>query len=144
MYIIMFCISSILGLSAIALLTIGKRKYEKLGGLLSAIASVLFGFNMNIPMPVIYPLNNETEIYNNKLEITTVPFVKIYYSLDGSEPKNGNVYLEPIMINGSTTVSTRSLFLFYWSDIEKSAYNFDSILLTEEVIDEKTTDIKTI
>ena len=144
MYIIIFCISSILGLSAIALLIIGKRKYEKLGGLLSAIASVLFGFNINIPMPVIYPLNNETEIYNNKLEITitSVPFVKIYYSLDGSEPKNGDVYLEPIMINGSTTVSTRSRFLFYWSDIEKSAYNFDSILLTEEVIDEKTTDIK--
>lgn len=132
MYIVIFCLSLLLGLAAVILLFIGftrkKRKYENMGVFLSALVAFIVIWVIEIPSPIIYPLNNETEIYNNNLDVTisSVPFVSIYYSLDGNDPKKGQLYAEPIKINNSTTVSARSRFLFFWSDIMKSAYNFDS------------------
>lgn len=136
MYIATFCLSLILGLIAVILLFIGfrskKHKYESIGGILSALAALIVTSLIEIPLPTIYPLNNDTEIYNNNLDITisSVPFVRIYYSLDGSDPKKGQLYSKPFEITNSTTVSARSRFLYIWSDISKSAYNFDQTVLS--------------
>lgn len=136
MYIVTFCLSLILGLTAVILLFIGfrskKHKYESIGGILSALVALMVSSAIEIPPPTIYPLNNDTEIYNNNLDVTisSVPLVSIYYSLDGSDPKKGQLYSEPIGITNTTTVSARSRFLYLWSDVSKSAYNFDQTVLS--------------
>lgn len=48
---------------------------------------------------------------------------KIYYSLDGSDPKYGELYSEPIIILESTTVCAKSNFLWLWSDVSTVTYN---------------------
>lgn len=98
----------------------------------SALVALMVSSVIEIPPPTIYPLNNDTEIYNNNLDVTisSVPLVSIYYSLDGSDPKKGQLYSEPIGITNTTTVSARSRFLYLWSDVSKSAYNFDQTVLS--------------
>lgn len=44
--------------------------FSALAALISAIIAILSYVNINVPIPTILPLNNETENYVNNIEIT--------------------------------------------------------------------------
>lgn len=117
MYIVLCCISIVLAVVSVILLIIGFKKedkYQGSAGVAIALISVCVALNIDIPSPTIFPLNNDTEVYDNDLTITITsePFTKIYYSVDGSDPKGENIYSEPIQINSTTTISTRGHFFY--------------------------------
>lgn len=132
MYIITLCLSVLFGIATIVFAIIGiinkKSKYDKIATLLSAVATLITYLNINIPQPTIYPLNNNTETLRESMliTITSDPFAKIYYTLDGSDPKDGSVYSEPFVINKSTTVLAKARFLFFWSEPTKIEYHLAS------------------
>lgn len=105
-------------------------KYGIIASIFSGFATLISLISIKIPNPLILPLNNETQIYDNKVGITIYfeesPFFEIYYSTDGIDPKYGNMYLTPINITESTTICARNKFLWWWSDVEKSSYIIDS------------------
>lgn len=111
----------------IALVKEGKNgKYEKEASLFSGAITLVSLFSVNIPKPIILPLDNETHAFSNSVEIAFYQendfLLEIYYSTDGTDPIGGKLYQGPIVITESATVCARSKFLWRWSDIEKSAY----------------------
>ena len=72
-------------------------------------------------------MNNESQIYTDQVEISIEQpnYIKAYYSLDGSEPMQGNKYEHPIVITKSTTVVARNKFLGFWSESSERAYIFE-------------------
>ena len=68
------------------------------------------GFNVNVPEPNIYPLDNETRTLRSEEEISIISDdgYTVYYSLDGSDPKDGFKYEEPFTINETLTVCARA------------------------------------
>lgn len=154
MYIVLCCISIVLAVVSVILLIIGFKKedkYQGSAGVAIALLSVCVALNIDIPSPTIFPLNNDTEVYDNDLTITitSVPFTKIYYSVDGSDPKGENIYSEPIQINSTTTISTRGRFFWCWSEVNKSAFTFlntqpstiDNNMVEKESEEEQESDI---
>lgn len=132
-FVIFFTISVLCAITTVvfALIALIKREnklFSSLATILSAILTLIAGFNVNVPSPIIYPLDNETHTYfdNAEIYIESGGF-DIYYSLDGSNPQNGEKYENPIIITCPVTVSARSNFLFWWSDISKSAYKFENL-----------------
>ena len=113
--------------------TIASMFTSFFGTLISAVAI----FNIEIPQPNIYPLNNDTQTYCESIEITMQSDNKygmeIYYSLDGTDPINGDKYESAITISNSTTVCARSKFLGHWSKIVKEAYRFEKITYDDYV-----------
>lgn len=108
-----------------------SNRLNVLAAIGSLVLTIYFGINIKPPVPVILPLDNDTRIYSDSAEITIESGgFDIYYSLDGSDPKNGRKYENPIIITNSTTVSARSKFLWRWSEPNKSAYRFESIPIT--------------
>lgn len=110
-----------------------KKESSPKSGILSIIISVcslivtlLASFQIKLPSPIILPLG-EDEIFENIIEISIkseVKGCKIYYSLDGSDPKeNGMEYQGTMGVSDSLTVCARSKFLVWWSDISKSSFN---------------------
>ena len=103
--------------------------------------------NIDVPKPNIFPLNNDTQIYTGNLTIEITSdnnTLDIYYSIDGTDPKYGELYENPIDISGSTTVAARTKFLWWWSDISKSSYKFGNTQNTtvnsvDNYIDDQTT-----
>lgn len=92
-------------------------------GFFISVIGVILTLLYAIPAPIIYPLDNETRIYSDNTEIIIESDgFDIYYSLDGSDPKNGKKYENSIIITESTTISARSKFLWKWSDIATRAY----------------------
>ena len=101
---------------------------------LGIMLTVVTSLNVKIPSPTILPLDNDTKRYTDDLEITVTTenvssAVDTYYTLDGSEPKYGSQYKNPIYISESTTVSARNKFLWWWSDISKSGYTFEEMTI---------------
>ena len=92
----------------------------------SAIIGFISIFNINVPCPTIYPLDNESKLYSDDVEITidSWDFFKTYYSLNGDDPKFSKLYENNFIISDSTTVCARNKFLFWWSDISQRCYNF--------------------
>lgn len=122
-------------------LQIVKQKVN--GTILSAIGvlfSALFSFfsyvNISIPMPTILALDNGSQTYNDNVEISIISdeknSFKIYYSLDGTDPKNGIKYEKEFSISESTTVCARNRFLWLWSDIKKEPYKFEKLIIDDE------------
>lgn len=132
-------ISLILLIIAIFLLVNGNEKksgiFNLFASLFLACITVIQSFNVHIPPPNIFPLNAETKnCYNKeKITITADEGYKIYYTLDGSDPKYGNKYEEAIIITETKTVCARAKFLFWWSDIQKSAYHFTDSLQKKDM-----------
>lgn len=121
-----------------------NRKYDNclmlisvLGLILSSVA-LLYTLLNAVPTPTIYPLDNETRVYSETAEVTinTIPFFRTYYSLDGSDPKDGYIYEGTFTITQTATVSARNKFFFWWSDISKSAFNINSSKAKDEIIKE--------
>lgn len=115
-----------------------REKIKKKNAIFSAMAAVFCTFinviasmNVEIPPPTIYPLDNETNTYAEEIEICIVSdeynLFETYYSLDGTEPKDGNKYDDVVTIGESTTVSARNKYLWMWSDLARSAYRFEKI-----------------
>ena len=103
-----------------------KSKYSAIAGLASAIVSFILLFNIDISKPIIEPLDNEIKTYETDVNVTIsseVPnYFTIYYSIDGTDPKYGNLYKDTIALSESTTVCARNKFLWMWSDIAKTSY----------------------
>lgn len=113
--------------------------YEILATICSAFITLISVFNITVPVPSIYPLDSETRLCIDDTKITIRSdakyFVKTYYSLDGSDPKDGNIYCEPIIISESTTICARSKFLCWWSEMDKKSYFFSDMTESQELID---------
>ncbi len=108
-----------------------SNRFNILATIVSLFLTIYFGINIKLPVPIILPLDNETRIYSENAIITIESGgFDVYYSLDGSDPKNGKEYEEPIIITSSTTVVARNKFLLWWSEPYKSAYRFESIPIT--------------
>ncbi|MDE5539062.1 MAG: chitobiase/beta-hexosaminidase C-terminal domain-containing protein [Bacilli bacterium] len=94
---------------------------------------MIYSLSTSVPSPTIYPLDNDAKVYSGKVKITfdSYPFIKTYYSLDGSDPKDGHIYEGAIIITKTTTVSAKNKFLFGgWSNIEQSTYRFENMQIT--------------
>lgn len=99
-----------------------------IGGLFSVLATMYTLLN-SVPSPTIYPLNNDARVYNGTAEviIESYPIFSIYYSLDGSDPKDGKIYKDSFTLTETTTVVAKNRFLhFFWSEPSKSTYRFES------------------
>lgn len=95
--------------------------------------SMMYSLNDSVPSPTIYPLDNDAKIYSGSAKITidSYPFIKTYYSLDGSDPKDGYIYEGAITITKTTTISAINKFQFGgWSKIEHSTFRFENMQIT--------------
>lgn len=83
-----------------------------------------------VPAPTIYPLDNEARVYSGTANviISTIsfPFFHTYYTLDGSDPEFGYIYEDVFTITKTTTVSAKTKFLIFWSDLEQNTFRFES------------------
>lgn len=84
-----------------------------------------------IPIPTIYPLDNEAKVYSGTANATIstikLPFFHTYYSLDGSDPEDGYIYENSIPITKTTTVCAKTKFLIFWSNLSQSTFRFENI-----------------
>lgn len=103
---------------------------SSIASILSAGITIITSLNIDVPKPIILPLNNESQIYIEDTEITITSdepdFLTIYYTTNGHDPKDGKVYESGITISESTTICARNKFLFWWSEISKSGYNLEN------------------
>lgn len=88
--------------------------------------SFIMYLNITLPAPTIFPLDYEAQTYAGETEITIEEYkwIDTYYSLDGCDPKYGDIYENAIIITESTVVSARNKFLWIWSDIKSNAYKY--------------------
>ena len=62
MYIVLCCISIVLVIVSVILLIIGFKKedkYQSIAGIIIAIISLCVVLNIDVPTPIIFPLNND-------------------------------------------------------------------------------------
>lgn len=123
---IIFAIISIICL--IIAFFIEEGKYSVMASLASAILALILLFNIEVSKPIIEPLDYDIKNYETDIDITISSeepkYFKIFYSLDGADPKFGNIYSDKIIISKSTTVCARCKFLWKWSEISKNTYKF--------------------
>lgn len=102
-----------------------SNTFNMLAGICNTIIALISSFHLS--PPVICPMNNESQIYTDQVEVSIEQpdYIKVYYSLDGSDPKQGNKYEHPIVITESTTVVARNRFLGFWSESAERAYIFE-------------------
>lgn len=114
-----------------------KRKKENnllfisFSGIVISVIGSLFTLFTSVPIPEIYPLDNEARIYNGIAEVTidavNLPFFHTYYTLDGNDPKNGKIYENTLTISKTTTVSAKNKFFFWWSGLSQRTYRFENV-----------------
>lgn len=137
---ILFVCSIITAIIGICLILRGKNKgaavLQSVTGIV--LAFVTF-FAIQIPAPSIFPLDNDmTKEHPMDITLTAEPQLKIYYSLDGTEPREGSQYSAPITITTSCTVAARANFLgLFWSPIAKSTYRINKQSGTSNIEEEK-------
>ena len=106
------------------------NKNSLLASICTAFVTFFTLFKITIPKPDIYPLDNEVRKYYEFAEVIIGSdlFFKIYYSLDGSDPKNGNIYTDRFTITETTTVVAKNRFLhFFWSNQSQNTFRFESV-----------------
>lgn len=158
-FIILIILSLLFGILAVILLIIAIKQlvvgdthknalFSAIGTLFSILFSLVSYMNIDVPKPNIFPLNNDTQTYTGNLtiEITSDDnTLDIYYSIDGTDPKYGELYENSIIISESATVAARTKFLWWWSDISKSSYRFGNIQnITDNNVDNNLNDQTTI
>ena len=130
-----------------------KRKKENILTLISVLGLTLTPFFTlltlltAVPSPTIYPLNNEARIYTGTADvyIDTSPWFTTYYSLDGSDPKDGYIYTGKFTITETTTVVARNRFLYiFWSKPEDNTYRFESVQNTAVTYVNEYIDLETL
>lgn len=113
--------------------------YSTMAALFSALVTAISYKDIVVPMPIILPLNSETETYIDNVEVSIKSdksnYLKIYYTLDGNDPEDkGHLYKDPIYITKSTTVCARIKFLWMWSEWTRESYKFEKILYDNQAI----------
>lgn len=98
-------------------------------GIIFSIFVMMWTLLNAVPAPIIYPLNNEAKVYNEtaKVSIDSNPLLKTYYSLDGSDPKDGYIYEGDFVITETTTVSAKNKFLIFWSGLSQNTFRFENV-----------------
>lgn len=135
-FIIPFVLSAIFSVLSIIFFAVAYIKNKKndpniyviIASLFSAFVAMISIFNINVPEPTIYPLDNESKIYSDvllEINIDGGDFYETYYSLDGSDPKDGSIYESPITISETVTICVRNKFLFWWSDISQKTFELN-------------------
>lgn len=99
-------------------------------GVIFSVIIALYTLFTSVPSPTIYPLNNEARVYDGTANVyfDTSPLLTTYYSLDGSDPKDGYKYTGEFTITETTTVVAKNRFLYiFWSKPEHNTYKFESV-----------------
>lgn len=127
-----------------------ERKRENRLMIMTVISLIFTAFTSfyalfnSVPPPTIYPLNNEARVYDGSADviIESYPIFSIYYSLDGSDPKNGKIYKDSFTITETTTVVAKNRFLhFFWSKEDKNTYRFENMqTMTVNSVDNNSDD----
>lgn len=130
-----------------------KRKKENILTLISVLGLIISPFFTlltlltAVPSPTIYPLNNDARVYIGTADvyIETSPLFTTYYSLDGSDPRDGYIYTGKFTIAETTTVVARNRFLyFFWSKPEDNTYRFESVQNTAVTYVNGNIDLETL
>lgn len=129
-----------------------KRKKENILTLISVLGLIISPFFTlltlltAVPSPTIYPLNNNARVYigTADVDIETSPLFTTYYSLDGSDPKDGFIYTGKFTITETTTVVARNRFLVFWSKPEDNTYRFESVQNTAVTYVNGNIDLETL
>lgn len=140
---IIFAILAIIFL-IISFLNETSNKYNILASIFLAFITLISILNINIPKPIITPINTE---HDGEIEITieSIPIFKTYYSLDGSDPKDCEIYNGSFTLRNSTTVCARNRFLWWWGDFDYKTYTIRHVLypqLSEEDLNQLIKDIE--
>ncbi|MDO5539673.1 MAG: lectin-like protein [Eubacteriales bacterium] len=138
----LFCVGVALFIVSIILLVIKSNFLDFIMMISGLVTGIFAWFAMDVPSPEIYPLNNE--IPRNgavEIELKSEDNLKIYYTVDGSNPASGEKYTGKFRLDTTATVAARTRFMFFfWSDIEKSHYTIepteDEEITVEETVDE--------
>ncbi|MBD5456816.1 MAG: hypothetical protein HDR23_10215 [Lachnospiraceae bacterium] len=106
-----------------------NEKYIIIASLCSALVVLISLFNITVPMPVILPLSSNTKKYADNLEVTIksnkYDLLETYYTLDSTDPEDtGKIYKGAITVSEPVTIYARNKFLWKWSDIAQSSYDF--------------------
>ena len=130
-----------------------KRKKENILTLISVLGLIFSPFFTlltlitAVPSPTIYPLNNDARVYTGTADVyfDTSPLLTTYYSLDGSDPKDGYIYTGKFTITETTTVVARNRFLYiFWSKPEDNTYRFESVQNTPVTYVNGNIDLETL
>ena len=139
-YVLLFvicCVMLILNIAiAIKVGLIQKKEQVKstattqtLVNLLIEIITIIFTMaSIDVPPPNILPINNK--IIRDRAETITIESedgLRIYYSIDGSDPQKAAEYHQKetnFTLNVSTTVAARTKYLFFWSSLSERDYSF--------------------
>lgn len=128
-FLIIFIISMISILGGIISLIYGRYKkleFVQIWGFVITLSGSLIQFFTlifwQIPLPTIYPLDNEVTRYN-PIQISIESSLPVYYTIDGTNPQsNGVLYTNPIVLDSPTTITAKCKFLWFWSKETKSYY----------------------
>ncbi len=111
----------------ISLILFIKGRKEGILALIVSIFTTLISWGMlDIPSPEIFPVSELVQDRPYEVIITSEDNLEIYYTLDGSDPKQGIRYQGPLEMEESATVAARTRYMFAWSDIKKITYNVDT------------------
>ncbi|MGN0353096.1 MAG: chitobiase/beta-hexosaminidase C-terminal domain-containing protein [Roseburia sp.] len=131
---VLFIISCICAVVSLICAIIFEKKLGPITvGVLSLISAIFQWLSIDVPCPQIYPLNNEIPRSSyESIQIQSNDGLDVYYTLDGSDPKYGELYTHEIKLESTTTIAARAKFFFWWSDIEKSNYEVEQNTETSE------------
>jgi len=102
---------------------------QTLVNLLIEIITIIFTMaSIDVPPPNILPINNK--IIRDRAETITIESedgLRVYYSLDGSDPQKATEYNKNqtnFTLNASTTVAARTKYWIFWSSLSERDYSF--------------------
>lgn len=108
-----------------------STKLSAIATLCSAFVSGVSYMNITVLSPIILPVNNETSNYTDSIDITIESeessLLQTYYTLDGTDPKEGKIYKDTITISESATICARNKFLWKWSEPVERPYIISSV-----------------
>lgn len=108
------------------------KKYDKLASIGSAVVALIMIFNLKIPIPEIYKVKNTINDYTDEMQVEInydKRFFDVYYSLDNTNPEQGNKYETPFSISENTTVYAKTKFLLWWSDLSDNSFGFEKMII---------------
>lgn len=119
----LICIAALLAEFFIAVLSaylcVIHKKLSDLAGVVGGLAAMIFSYaSMQLPPPVIYPLDGRVDAFDQYITVDTGSvLLTAYYTFDSAVNPvvNGKKYMEPIFIDKSETLCVRNSFLFKYS-----------------------------
>lgn len=90
---------------------------------------------LNVPEPEILPFQENIKT-NTEISLNSIDKLKIYYTLDGSDPKNGTLYDAPFVLENSCIVAARTKYGLKWSKIVNHEFTIEQneMKLNEETV----------